>query len=114
MTIENYEYGSMTIDSQTYEADLILFPESVEQNWTRENEHNLCLDDLTTVTAYDPEMVIIGRGFTISMDIEQAVKNYFAGEGITFYYDTTVEACNLYNMYLEQGIDVVGCFYLTE
>ena len=44
--IENYSFGSITIDGKSYRSDLIIYPDHIDDSWWRVEGHKLCLKDI--------------------------------------------------------------------
>ena len=63
MKVEQYSFGNITIDGQTYTYDVIIYPERVDSSWWRKQGHNLQIEDLAGVIKAEPGVVIIGTGF---------------------------------------------------
>ncbi|MDD5730763.1 MAG: Mth938-like domain-containing protein [Candidatus Omnitrophica bacterium] len=62
MTIESYAYGVMKVDGKVYDKDLIVFPESINTEWWRREDHSLSIEDLDSVVKFEPEVLIVGKG----------------------------------------------------
>ncbi|MFQ6672661.1 MAG: MTH938/NDUFAF3 family protein, partial [Candidatus Tectimicrobiota bacterium] len=67
--IEDYQFGSMTIDGTRYTADLLVLPSGeVLPEWWRAEGHRLVLEDLTAIVGHGarPETLVIGTGAGLS------------------------------------------------
>ena len=113
MEIENYSFGTITVDGESYDSDIIIFPEHVLPNWTRQEGHSLAMEDLKEVISYHPEFLIIGTGASGMLTIPDSTKKAIAQEKIMLIDKDTREACNTFNEYIKQGKRVVGAFHLT-
>jgi hypothetical protein len=60
--IESYEFGSITVDGETYTSDVIISPEGVNTSWWRVKGHELCCADLEPIWQAKPDILIIGTG----------------------------------------------------
>jgi len=110
--IESYIFGRMVIGGQTFNSDLILFPDSTVSSWWRKTGHRLCLSDLEMIFKKTPEVIIIGTGFFGLMKVEDEVKKYTEQKGIKLIIEKTKEASQLFNELSTQK-RVVGAFHLT-
>jgi hypothetical protein len=113
MEINNYSFGTITVDGKAYNSDIIIFPDHILPNWKRAEGHSLVMEDLTEVINYHPEFLIIGTGASGMLNIPDATKKAIAQEKITLIDQETAEACKTFNEYLKQGKRVVGAFHLT-
>ncbi len=110
--IESYSFGNIVIDGQAYTSDLIVFPERVQSSWWRITGHKLCLQDLESVIKEEPEVLVVGTGFTGLMKVEEEVKTYAQEKGITLIIEKTKKATQSYNT-LAPVKKTVGAFHLT-
>jgi hypothetical protein len=67
--IEGFRFGRIVIDGQAFQRDLIVFPDGVKENWSREDSHLLAADDLDPLIKMSPETLIIGAGVFRSMKV---------------------------------------------
>lgn len=108
--IENYGFGRITIDGESYTNDVKVFPDGVVPDWWRDKGHVLQEDDLQDVFDHEPDLLIVGQGnsgrMTIPADTQIAIEEH----GIKLQSANTDEAVQLYN---EANGDVVGAFHLT-
>jgi hypothetical protein len=51
MQIDHYGFGHIDIEGRSYDADVIIFPDHVQERWRRREGHRLALDDLGSVIA---------------------------------------------------------------
>jgi hypothetical protein len=110
--VEDYNFGSIKVDGKNYREDLILFPDGVQSSWWRNKGHSLTAEDLKTVFAAEPELLIIGRGNIGRMNVPDPVKEEIEGRNIEFFAAPTGEAVEKYNAEREKR-KVVGAFHLT-
>lgn len=110
--IESYNFGIIVIDGQKYTSDLIIFPDRVESSWWRNTGHRLCLQDLESAIKEEPEVLVVGTGFTGLMKVEEEVKDYAQEKGITLVIEKTKKATQSYNE-LAPTKKTIGAFHLT-
>ncbi|MBD3190628.1 MAG: hypothetical protein GF308_08285 [Candidatus Heimdallarchaeota archaeon] len=112
-TIDDYSFGSMTINSKNYSSDLILYPNKIITNWWREEGHSLCMEDLQEVEKDKPEILIIGTGAYGRMTVPKEVIDQLEEEGIKVIARKTTEAVKEYNKLVKEGKKVVAAVHLT-
>jgi len=110
--IESYDFGQITINGSRYSRDVIIFPDHVRDGWWRREGHRLSLEDLKEVFEADPEVLVIGSGYSGLMKVPQDVKDYVNSRNIELVVENTRQACQTYNR-LCQSRKVVAAFHLT-
>lgn len=111
--IDAYSFGSMTVDGEIYNADLIIFPDRIKAEWWRREGHALAVEDLDEVLAYKPEILVIGRGYSSCMQIPPDTKKALQYANIQVIDKSTGEAYPIFNRKLREGKKIVGAFHLT-
>lgn len=110
--IESYNFGIMVIDGQKYTSDLIIFPDRIKSSWWRITGHRLCLQDLESVINEEPEVLVVGTGFTGLMKVEEEVINYAQEKEMTLIIEKTKKATQRFNE-LAPTKKTIGAFHLT-
>lgn len=110
--IESYDFGQITINRRRYSRDVIIFPNSVKDGWWRREGHRLSLEDLKEVFEADPEVLVIGTGYSGLMKVPQDVKDYVNSKNIELVVENTRQACQTYNR-LCKSRKVIAAFHLT-
>ena len=110
--IDSYNFGSLTVDGKTYHQDVIIFPDHIQDSWWRREGHSLVPEDLTTVIAAKPRVLLLGTGASGRVDVPAATREFVKGKGIELRAVKTEEACRLYNE-LEDKREVVVALHLT-
>ena len=95
--IRSCKFGTVEIDGKEYRQDVILLPNRVIPNWWRKEGHSLCLEDLQTVLAETPEILIVGLGHDSRMRIPDETKDLLREANIELQALPTAEACERYN-----------------
>lgn len=113
MNIDDYDFGTITIDGEVYEKDLIVYPDRVEEDWRRQEGHELHEEDIEGVLETDPDYFVMGIGYSGRVDISQPVRNLLRKKGIKLEDHKTGPATIRYNQLAGDGEDVVGAFHLT-
>jgi hypothetical protein len=113
MTIEHYEFGSITVDGRTYRSDVIVWPEGVDDSWWRVEGHALCREDLEPAFAHGPQVLVIGTGAHGLMRVPQEMVRYMAGRCDEVHVERTAKAVVLYNDLAGGERRVVAALHLT-
>lgn len=110
--IESYTFGHMVVNGQEYASDIILFPDKIKDSWWRESGHKVCLKDLKDVFKEEPEVLVIGTGFTGLMRVEEEVKDSAQLKGIELIIEKTKKAVERFNTVASKK-KTIGAFHLT-
>ena len=111
--IEKYTFGSIVVDGVEYFKDLIIFPEKIKSNWWRIEGHRLRVEDLKDVFAYNPDILVIGKGAYGFMKVSNDVKKALSERGALLKEGKTAEACDMYNELIKKGKNTVAALHLT-
>jgi hypothetical protein len=74
--IDNYSFGSITIDGRTYDADVLVYPERIDNRWWRKEGHRLQLADLQGVLETNPSALVVGTGYFGRMYVDPAARHH--------------------------------------
>ncbi len=113
MHITDYTFGKITINGKTYQSDVIIYPNSVKDNWWREEGHNLTSTDLSAVIAASPEVVIIGTGYHGRMQVPMATRDYLEKKGIRVEIAETKKAVQRFNQLQQEYARIIAALHLT-
>ena len=72
------------IDGKEYTNDVIIFPNKVKDNWWRKKGHHLYLDDLADALSAEPEVLVVGTGYSGLMKISDELKEELKSRRIKF------------------------------
>lgn len=125
--VEEYHFGSITIDGKTYEHDVEVrcIPKPSGQavevlKWWRKEGHLVDVDDLKRAITKNPEVIIIGTGHPGMAKVANEAQDFIRGKGIELIIDTTEEATKTFNIICEESEEeegeqkkVIGLFHLT-
>ena len=112
--IDRCAFGSIVIDGQQYNSDLIIYPDGqIVDNWWRSSGHRLTLNDITDLVNAQPEYIVAGTGVSGQMRPEPSLKDALAGKGIVLLAEPNQKAMLLYNEKCSGGQRVGACFHLT-
>lgn len=113
MKIDEYAFGRIRVEGRSYSADLILYPDRVEQNWWRKKGHYLQIEDLSGRVGATCEALIIGTGAHGAMRVAGEVKGWLEEQGIPWEAHPTGKACDRYNALVKERKRVIAALHLT-
>ncbi len=111
--IEFYDFGKIIIDGKEYSNDVIIYPHRVESSWWRRVGHELCLDDIRNVFAEDPDVLVVGTGYSGLMRVLPEVEEALKEKGIELRVERTKRACDVYNELSKKFKKVIAALHLT-
>lgn len=109
MEIDDYSFGNIVIDGDSYSNDVIIFPDRVHDNWWRDEGHKLQEEDLDLIVDSDYDKLIIGNGFNGRMKVPEETKDFLEEKDISFEIYESSKAWKIFN----ERDDVVGAFHIT-
>lgn len=110
--IEDYGFGHIVVDGQTYDKDLIILPDRIISGWWREKGHKLRAADLDAVLEAKPDVLVVGRGAYGRMSISNKAERALEQAGIELIARPTKEAIRTYNQ-LRQERRAAAALHLT-
>jgi len=111
--IEHYSFGAMVVNGNRYNSDVILFGDTVKDNWWRNEGHELCVADIDqAVEEFIPQVVVVGTGKFGRMKILPETEVFLQSRQIRLITQKTSPACEIYNKLLNSE-RVLGAFHLT-
>jgi hypothetical protein len=113
MHIDAYSFGKITIDGRLYAADLILYPDRVEEGWWRGEGHRLAPEDLSKVLRDPPDILLVGTGASGCMAVPETTAAKFREKGIEVRAMRTAEAVAEFNRLQGKGKKVAAALHLT-
>ena len=113
MHIDHYKFGQIAVDGRDFQSDLIIFPERVQENWRRKEGHRLDRDDLQTVLADKPDMLVIGTGYFGRMQVPQETLAALSQAGIPVRLAKTGDAVSEFNRLQREYARIVAALHLT-
>ena len=118
--VEEYKFGSITIDGKTYEYDVEVRWTGEILKWWREESHVIDVEDVKRAVEQNPDTIIIGTGGSGTAKVTKAAEKFIQEKGIKLIIDKTEEATKTFNVIneeskLEEGKKnrVIGLFHLT-
>lgn len=112
MRIESFSFGNITIGGKSYTTDVIVYPDRVESNWVREEEHRPQISEFADIVRTEPEILIIGTGYAGVLSIPDQIRNYLTSKGIEVRVEKTKQAIEMFNV-LRNKEKVVAVLHIT-
>lgn len=109
--IEEVAFAKMVCNGKVYRAPLLVYQDAVDGRWWRKEGMAFSPEDFDDVIEAEPEVVVLGTGFSDSIKVKDDTKTRFEQEGIEYIVAKTPEAVEKYNELLPKR-RVVGAFYL--
>jgi polyphosphate kinase 2 (PPK2 family) len=94
--IDRFEFGTIVIDGQTCESDVIILPDGTVEEWQPKDEHVLRPRDVDKIIAAGPEVVIIGLGTVGNLVVRPKTEKRLREAGIEILAYRTNKACETY------------------
>jgi hypothetical protein len=110
--IESYSFGDIVIDGTTYTSDVIIYPDKINSDWIRRKGHLLQKEDLTDLSNYQLDVLIVGTGYFGRMKVSNDTKQFLQDNEINLIAKKTKKACDMYND-LKEKQKVAAALHLT-
>ena len=111
-TIESYSFGRIVIDGRKYTADVLVYPDGVQEGWWRRVSHHLQLEDLDDALRRSPDVMVIGTGTFGRVSVPPELRDELKQRGVKVIAARTAQAVKRYNEIRDQG-EVVAALHLT-
>jgi hypothetical protein len=112
MRIESFSFGNIAIEGKNYTTDVIVYPDRVESNWVREEEHRPQISEFADIVKTEPEILIIGTGYAGVLSVPDQIRNYLTSKGIEVHVEKTKQAIEMFNV-LRHKEKVVAVLHIT-
>ena len=112
MRIESFSFGNIKIDGKNYTTDVIVYPDRVESNWIREEEHRPQISEFANIVKTEPAILIIGTGYAGVLSVPDQIRNYLTSKGIEVRVEKTQQAIEMFNV-LRHKEKVVAVLHIT-
>ena len=113
MQIDHYSFGRIGIEGHSYDADVIVFPDHVQERWWRREGHRLTQEDLKTVLADKPQILIIGTGYYGRMQVPDETLDALRIAGVEVRVARTSDAVDELNRLQRECASIVAALHLT-
>lgn len=118
--IDEYKFGSITVDGKTYNHDVEVRWTDEVLKWWRKESHVIDLEDVKRAVEQNPDTIIIGTGESGIARVTEDTQRFITKENIKLVIDKTGEAVKTFNIIKreserEEGRQrkVIGLFHLT-
>jgi hypothetical protein len=110
--IDGYKFGEFVIDKKVYKSNVELVGTLVKIHRYLP-DHELSLDDFTSLVNSKPEVIIIGTGAYGVVKPPKTIIDFIEKQKIKVIVQKTGDACKTYNEMLKQGKKVVALLHNT-
>lgn len=113
MKIDHYSFGRIGVGGRDYDADVIIFPDRVQERWRRREGHRLALEDLETVLADAPQLLVVGTGYFGRMRVPEGTLESLRAAGIEVRVSKSADAVSEFNRLQKECARIVAALHLT-
>lgn len=113
MKINDYSFGRISIDGETYSSDVIIYPDRVKCPWRRTEGHVLSIPDLADVLGAPPRILVIGTGYYGRMKVPTETLEALREQGIEAHVGKTGHAVADFNRLSREYADIIAALHLT-
>lgn len=116
--IDNYEFGQITIDGETYDHDVEVRWDGEVLEWWRDKGHVFAISDLKRAIQQKPDAIVLGTGANGRAEVPKETRSLIDKKNIKLIIDKTEPAVESFDTLIEKGNEqapqkVVGLFHLT-
>lgn len=118
--VEEYKFGSITIDGKIYDYDIEIRWSGEVLKWWRKESHIIDTEDIQAAIDQNPETIVIGTGESGMAKVTDRLKQEVKAKGIELIIDQTEQAAKTFNILNEESQEeegrqrkVIGLFHLT-
>lgn len=117
--INEYHFGSITIDGKIYNHDVEVRWTDEVLEWWRQESHVIDIGDVKRAAEQNPDIIIIGTGEMGIAKVAENAQKFIKEKGIELVIDKTGEAVKTFNIMKEESEEegkqskVIGLFHLT-
>ena len=111
--IENFSFGSITIQGKQYTSDLKIINGVVYPDWLRKSGHSVDVAEVADFLNAKPDYLIIGSGVFGSMKLNGQLKQHLTDCGIQVIIEPSGTAIGTFNQMYADGKNVCAGFHLT-
>ena len=118
--IEEYKFGSITIDGKTYNHDVEVRWTGEVLKWWRTESHVFDVEDVKRAVDQNPDTIILGTGAYGLAKVTENAQKFITEKGVKLIIDKTEEGTQTFNIIKEESEEedgkqnkVIGLFHLT-
>jgi endonuclease I len=110
----NYRWGMVPGGKRAYGVcNIEVDPEHVQERWWRREGHRLASEDLETVLAEKPEVLVVGTGYDGRMQVPEETIDSLRAEGVDVRTAKTGETVKEFNRLQREYARIVAALHLT-
>lgn len=113
MHIDSYQFGKIVIDGVSYSSDCLIVGNAIEADWWRKQGHSLSVEDLETVIAAKPSVLVVGCGASGLMKVPEQTRLALQEHGIRLEALDTKKAVQRFNELSQADTNVAAALHLT-
>ena len=91
----------------------MIFPDHVQKRWWRQEGHRLAREDLETVLAEMPDVLVVGTGYDGRMQVPEETLDALRSVGIDVKVEKTSSAVEELNRLQRECARIVAALHLT-
>ncbi|MFP4348751.1 MAG: Mth938-like domain-containing protein [Thermodesulfobacteriota bacterium] len=111
--IQDYGFGKITVDGETYSNDIKIIDGRVVPEWWRDEGHRITLEDIQDILDKAPDILVVGTGYYGNMKSTDTFRTGVKDRGIELIEEKSGQAVKTFNQLREEGKDVAAGFHLT-
>jgi hypothetical protein len=113
MHIDSYQFGEIVIDGVRYTSDCLILGDSVLSNWWRKQGHLLSAEDLESIIAAKPAVLVVGCGASGFMKVPEKTRQVLQQNNIQLEALDTHKAVQRFNELTQTGVNTAAALHLT-
>ena len=113
MHIDSYKFGKIVIEGVDYTRDVIILGDTVQSDWWRKQGHSLSAEDLSTILAAKPSVLVGGCGASGLMEVPDQTRQVLKEHDIQLEAHDSYKAVQKFNELSEAGVNVSAALHLT-
>lgn len=118
--IEEYKFGSITIDGKPYEYDVEVRWTGEVLKWWRGESHVIDTEDVKRAAEQIPDTIVVGTGEAGAAKMTENAQKFIQERKIKLIVDKTQEAVKTFNIISGESEEeeggqnkIIGLFHLT-
>lgn len=111
--IEEYHFGSITINGKTYNDDVEVRWTAEVLDWSFRERHMIDLEEVKRAADQNPDTIVIGTGESGGAQVTDAAQEEIKSRDIDLIIDITRSSIRIFNQLIEEKKKVIGLFHLT-
>lgn len=111
--IEQYSFGNIVINGETYINDIKIIQGKVVPEWWRKSGHFVDVDDIQDILKSKPDILVLGKGSPGQMKSTESLREFLKNNGIELIEEKTSEAVKTFNRLFKAGKNVSAGFHLS-